>query len=270
MATRGRSRGSRVAMLASLAVVLADLPGLASDDHSRAAAPSASAEEPSLSAPTRTGSVVLLHGLGRSAANMSILKWRLRRRGYDVCNIGYDTRVESIEDAVASVHAGILECAVSEERPLHFVTHSLGGLVLRALFKEFELPKTGRAVMLAPPNSGSEIADWIRSVGWIEALMGPLATQLGTRDEDLPQQLPNPPIPFGVIAGDQWINPMGRVLLPAPHDGTVSVASTRLPGMSDHLVLSANHTFIMNSARVAVQIDAFLEQGRFLRSGSGG
>ena len=212
------------------------------------------------------GQVVLLHGLGRSAANMLVLKWRLGRLGYDVCNVGYDTRVPSIEDAIDAVHVAVEACTDEVGRPLHFVTHSLGGLVMRGLFARHPLPQTGRAVMLAPPNSGSEIADWVRQIGWTERMLGPLAAQLGTRDGDVPGRLPVPPIPFGVIAGDQWINPMGPLLLPAPHDGTVSVASTRLPGMSDHLVIPATHTFIMNRAEVAAQVDVFLRTGRFRRA----
>ncbi len=208
--------------------------------------------------------VVLLHGLGRSAANLWILEWRLEARGYRVCNIDYDTRVDSIERAAAAVFARIEECAAGS-RSLHFVTHSLGGLVLRALYAGHAMPRSGRAVMLAPPNRGSEIADWVRSLGWADGLLGPLAAQLGTREADLPRRLPNPGIPFGVIAGDRWINPVGPWLLPGPHDGTVSVEATRLDGMSDHLVLPYTHTFIMNASEVASQVEAFLRRGRFER-----
>jgi len=208
--------------------------------------------------------VVLLHGLGRSRANMLILKWRLEARGYDVCNIGYDTRVDSIEVASDGVFDSLVDC-LDPRKPVHFVTHSLGGLVLRSLLDRHDGIEGGRAVMLAPPNRGSEIADWLRAFPITDGLLGDLAGQLGTRREDLPQYLPSPSIPFGVIAGDRWINPVGRWLLPAPHDGTVSVASTRLDGMSDHLVLPYTHTFIMNAAEVAVQIDTFLRSGQFDR-----
>lgn len=211
--------------------------------------------------------VVLLHGLGRSAANMLILEWRLEALGYRVCNVGYDTRVSRIEEAVEDVWEELAACR-SGERRLHFVTHSLGGLVLRALLAERPIERLGRAVMLAPPNGGSEIADHLRELPWLETVMGPLSSQLGTGQEDLPRQLPAPSIPFGVIAGDQWINPVGPLWLPAPHDGTVSVASTRLAGMRDHLVMPYTHTFIMNASPVAGQIDTFLRQGRFDRSGS--
>lgn len=214
------------------------------------------------------GSVVLLHGLGRSALNMKILEWRLQGRGYQVCNLGYDTRVPRIEDAVAQVLPAIRACA-ERPGPVHFVTHSLGGLVLRALLAEHALPEAGRAVMLAPPNRGSEISDRIRQLGFVGELLGPLSIQLGTRPEDLPGRLPPPPIPFGVIAGDAWINPAGPLWLPSPHDGTVSVERTRLDGMADHLVLPVTHTFIMNARSVADQVDTFLRQGRFRRVSGG-
>ena len=94
-------------------------------------------------------------------------------------------------------------------------------------------------------------------------MLGPLAAQLGTRDEDLPHALPVPPIPFGVIAGDEWINPAGPLWLPAPHDGTVSVASTRLDGMRDHLVMPYSHTSIVAAGAVAAQVDRFLRHARF-------
>jgi len=208
--------------------------------------------------------VVLLHGLGRSRNNMLILEWRLEARGYRVCNVGYDTRVDRIEDAVESVRATIERCREGQARgQVHFVTHSLGGLVLRALLGDHEFPDAGRAVMLAPPNRGSEIADRLGEMSWLEPIMGRLATQLGTGEDDLPQRLPAPRIPFGVIAGDEWINPAGPLWLPGPHDGTVSVASTRLDGMTDHIVLPYTHTFIVNAEPVAHQVDTFLRSERF-------
>ena len=207
--------------------------------------------------------VVLLHGLGRSARNMLILKWRLQARGYRVCNVDYDTRVRSLDQAADAVHDSLRTCVRADSR-IHFVTHSLGGLVLRALLDRHPVPMAGHAVMLAPPNRGSEIADHVGEFRVTESILGPLAAQLGTQPEDLPQRLPIPPIPFGVIAGDQWINPAGPLWLPAPHDGTVSVASTRLVGMQDHIVLPYTHTFIMNSSAVADQIESFLRAGRFV------
>ncbi|MBW2426546.1 MAG: alpha/beta hydrolase [Deltaproteobacteria bacterium] len=193
---------------------------------------------------------------------MRILEWRLAARGYRVSNIDYSSRVARIEDASDAVFAQLDE-RLSHSSPVHFVTHSLGGLVLRCLLARHEIASAGRAVMLAPPNRGSELADRLRSLGLFARLLGPLAAQLGTRPEDLPQRLPSPTIPFGVVAGSRWLNPAGPFWLEGAHDGTVSVASTRLEGMSDHLVLPFTHTFIMNRSEVARQVDAFLQAGRF-------
>ena len=208
------------------------------------------------------GTVVLLHGLGRSEHNMKILEWRLEARGHRVCNVGYDTRVATIEEATDEVAASIARCGVGRE-PVHFVTHSLGGLVLRALLPRHPEIEPGRAVMLAPPNQGSEIADRLRELEWLEPILGPLAAQLGTRPEDLPKRLPRPELPFGVIAGDDWINPAGPLWLPEPHDGTVSVESTRLEGMSDHIVMPYTHTFIVSAEPIVEQVESFLRSGRF-------
>lgn len=211
--------------------------------------------------------VVLLHGLARSARNMWVLEWRLEALGYRVCNVDYDSRAATFDEVLDAVYEAIQACG-EELGTVHFVTHSMGGLVLRGLLDRHPLPSAGRAVMLAPPNAGSEIADWARDQDFFTAAMGPLAGHLGTRPEDLPQRLPPPGIPFGVIAGDYSINPFSSIWLREPHDGTVSVASTRLPGMTDHLVLPHTHTFIMNASDVADQVDAFLRQGRFDRGGA--
>ena len=124
-------------------------------------------------------------------------------------------------------------------------------------------------MLLAPPNSGSEVADRLRELAVLDPsldpMLGPLAGQLGTRKSDLAVRLPPPVIPFGVIAGDHWISPLGALWLSAPHDGTVSVASTRLAGMSDHIVLPYTHTFIAFAEPVAAQVDSFLRTGRFQR-----
>lgn len=238
-----RAGASAIAMLVASSLLAASRPSAAAESE-------------------ETSTVVLLHGLGRSVTNMRILEWRLRDRGHDVCNIGYDTRVDSIEAAVAEVVGKIGGCDTGKGE-VHFVTHSLGGLVLRALLATEPPLRIGRAVMLAPPNQGSEIADQLRSIGWLKPVMGPLSIQLGTAASDLPRSLPSPSIPFGVIAGNEWINPAGPLWLPAPHDGTVSVASTRLAGMSDHIVLPYTHTFIVNAGPVADQVDAFLREERF-------
>src|SRR5665648_163724 len=201
--------------------------------------------------------VVLLHGLGRGAWSMNPLAKRLVQAGYRVFNLGYPRRADSIETIVTEVEQAINECGALNCNQVHFVTHSFGGLVLRAYLSKYNPDSIGRAVMLAPPNGGSEIVDRFGSWRLFRSLMVPLAARLGTGPEDLPAMLPQPACEFGVIAGSHWINPIGPLCLPSPHDGTVSVFQTRLPGMKDHLVVPHNHTFIMDSQQVAFQVIHF-------------
>ena len=213
--------------------------------------------------------VVLLHGLGRGAWSMNPLARRLAQAGYRVYNLGYPRRADSIETVVAEVRRSFNECGAEDSSRVDFVTHSFGGLVLRAYLPEHSPANIGRAVMLAPPNGGSEIVD--RFGGWrlFGSLLGPLTPQLGTGPDDLPALLPPPNCEFGVIAGRHWINPAGPLFLPAPHDGTVSVKQTRLAGMQDHLVVPRNHTFLMDSQQVARQVIHFLRHGKFERPAGG-
>jgi triacylglycerol esterase/lipase EstA (alpha/beta hydrolase family) len=154
---------------------------------------------------------------------MKLLERRLSDAGYRVHNLGYPRRADSIEKIVAEVYSQYLECCHQDGGRIHFVTHSLGALVIRAYLAEHPPAKLGRIVMLAPPNGGSEIVDRFRGRRLFRALLGPMAAQLGTGPEDLPARLPVPNCDAGVIAGNRWINPVGPLVLPPPHDGTVSV-----------------------------------------------
>jgi hypothetical protein len=117
--------------------------------------------------------------------------------------------------------------------------------------------------MLAPPNHGSELADWLQGSRTLSALLGPTATQLGTGAGSLPNRLPPADFEVGVIAGNGSWNPLGSRLIPGEDDGTVSVESTRLDGMRDFLLLPVSHTRLLTSREAAAQALAFLRGGRF-------
>ncbi len=208
--------------------------------------------------------VVLLHGLGRGPWSMKILELRLEREGYRVHSLTYNDRADSIEEAATFVHTQLESCC-ADAAALHFVTHSLGGLVLRSLFQNHAVPNAGKAVLLAPPNAGTQIVDRFAELRLFAWVMGPLAPQLGTGPEQLPKSLPTLPIPFGVIAGNRGGNPLGALFLAEPSDGTVTIESTRLPGMLDHLVVPNTHSFLMNSSEVAKAVSLFLAAGHFPR-----
>ena len=207
---------------------------------------------------------VLVHGLGRTSDSMDSMAEYLTARGFRAVKLDYPSTDEPPDELIAHLAAEVQSCC-AESRRVHFVTHSLGGILVRALLARDPLPNLGRVVMLAPPNRGSEIVDaWGDSPLFAWAL-GPTAQELGTDADSLPNRLPAADYEVGVIAGTDSINPVGSALIPGESDGTVSVESTQLPGMTDFVSLPVSHTFIMNAEEVQSQVLHFLKLGRFSR-----
>jgi triacylglycerol esterase/lipase EstA (alpha/beta hydrolase family) len=206
--------------------------------------------------------VVLLHGLARTDRSMRPLEKRLTDAGFQVHNLGYPSTERTPEELVANLHAQISACCAAVPR-LHFVTHSLGGILLRAYLADHPHGNLGRVVMLAPPNHGSELADLLSDSRLFELAFGPTATQLGTAPDSLPNRLPPPTFEFGVIAGTRSVNPISGLVLPGQNDGTVSVTSAGLSGMSDFVAVPVSHPLIMQSEVVGRHVIEFLQHGRF-------
>lgn len=208
--------------------------------------------------------VILLHGLGRSALAMWPLARRLQRAGYVVVNQDYPSRKHSIARlAHEYVSRAFEKMEAQSVSRIHVVTHSMGGILLRYWLQHHQPELLGRVVMLAPPNQGSELVDWIRRLSVFEAVMGPASVQLGTRAESLPRQLPPVRAELGVITGTRNATPWFNALFGGPHDGKVSVASARLQEMKDFRVMDVGHTFIMADRKVTSELMHFLEHGQF-------
>lgn len=208
--------------------------------------------------------VVLLHGLGRSTWSMKKLEWALRRKNYRVINVAYPSTRVSIEDA-ANVW---LDRALKEDAPdksvkIHFVAHSMGGIVLRQYLSNHRIENLGRVVMLAPPNQGSELAERLKNNCFYRIATGPSGQELGTGSASLPKRLGAVEFPLGVIAGDRSLNPVFSAWIPGPDDGKVSVRSTRVQGMRDFLLVHKSHTWMMWSGRVILDVASFLRNGLF-------
>jgi triacylglycerol lipase len=210
--------------------------------------------------------VVLIHGLARSQTSMSELAEHLAAAGYEVSNLDYDSRDKPPDALVAEVARAVAECCSETAGPVHFVTHSLGGILLRAYLARQAPPNLGRVVLLAPPNHGSEIVDAVGDSPAFAAFFGPTAVELGTGEGSFPNQIASPDYPLGIIAGSQSVNPIGSALLPGPNDGAVTVESAKLEGAADFIVIDATHTFIMSNPVAIAQTEHFLRNGRFERS----
>ena len=195
---------------------------------------------------------------------MKRIEWALRRDGYRVLNTGYASRQQDIATLAEKTLGPVFECHALGSS-IYFVTHSMGGILLRQfLHGHPDIPRPTRVVMLGPPNHGSEIVDRLRHWAPYAKLNGPAGLQLGTEMGSMPNQLPaSDGCEIGVIAGSVSLNPLFSLWLRRPSDGKVSVASTRLEGMTDHIVLRTSHTWMMWRGNVIDQIRAFLHTGRF-------
>jgi len=206
--------------------------------------------------------VVLLHGLRRTPRSMDKLSNALAAGGYTVLNCGYPSHRMGIGELAELVCAEISPL-LTNAPCAHFVTHSMGGIVLRAMLREHPLPNMGRVVMLAPPNRGSELADRLGGFWLYRQINGPAGNELGTSADSAPNRLGPPEYPVGVVAGDRTLNPFYSWLIPGPDDGKVSVERARLEGMSGFICLPVSHTWMMRDARVVEQTLRFLRDGAF-------
>lgn len=211
--------------------------------------------------------VILLHGLARTSKSMQPLAHQLHRQGYHVVNVSYPSRTAPVANlAQQAIPPALARCRAQQAHQIYFVTHSLGGILLRQFLHQQPIPELGRVVMLAPPNKGSEIVDALKNVAPFEWLNGPAGQELGTTSSDLPQRLGDADFELGVIAGTTSINLLLSLYLPNPDDGKVSVESTKLSGMRDFIALPVSHPYIMKDQTVITQVMYFLAKGKFLHT----
>ena len=211
--------------------------------------------------------VILLHGLGRTPLSMLPLKFALDGAGYRTVNQGYLSLANPIEELSGTrIPEALAKCKSAPDAPVHFVAHSLGGILVRHFLQDHDVPDGSRMVMLGPPNHGSELIDEFADDPWF-TVMGPAAQQLGTGADSVPANLGPVDLEIGIIAGTR--TSLDAMLLqaaplPEPNDGKVSLDSARLDEMQDFLAVDETHTFILTDSRVMEQVIAFLGNGRFL------
>lgn len=211
--------------------------------------------------------LVLLHGLGRTAHSMAPVAREATKRGYSVLNLGYPSRTARVGDLAEHVAHEVQQFA-PDTPALDFVTHSLGGILLRAAVGAGLIPveRVRRAVLLAPPNQGSEAADFMVRVPLLGRVPGLPLAELGIDADGVVARLGPVPFECGVIAGNRTVNPILSFVIPGPDDGKVAIARASAAGVRDFLVVPHSHPFIMRAPMVHRQIFHFLEHGRFERA----
>ncbi len=208
--------------------------------------------------------VILLHGLGRTRHSMAKIEERLKALGYMTVNHGYPSTTENIQE-LARIHVSdaVNCCGNQSTNKIHFITHSLGGILVRQYLQENALPEGGRVIMLSPPNKGSEVADGLKEVFFYKWMTGPAGQQLGTDEKSVPNMLKPIDAEVGVITGNKSIDPWFSFMIPGEDDGKISVERAGLDEMKDFLVVESTHAFIMQDPEVIDQIVFFLREGTF-------
>jgi triacylglycerol lipase len=208
--------------------------------------------------------VVLLHGLLRGSSSMKKMEAALEGADFRVCNIDYPSRKHPIDTLVERfVLPEMARCFPDTAAPANFVTHSLGGILVRRLAVLHPGFRIGRVVMLSPPNQGSEVVDKLGGSWWFNKLNGPAGNQLGTDSNSVPIQLPRPSFELGVLAGTRSLDPLSSWLIPGDDDGKVSLKNMKLDGMRDFRKVAATHTFIVRDKEAIRQTILFLKTGLF-------
>jgi triacylglycerol lipase len=208
--------------------------------------------------------VVLLHGLCRTSGCMQQMSTALSAAGFVVENSSYPSRTASIERLSDGVIAKAIACEKLKDcSKIHFVTHSLGGILVRSYFKRNQDERLGRVVMLGPPNGGSEVVDRLGSWCLFRKVNGPAGVELGTNPESTPNRLGAVDFELGVIAGDRSINWINSLMIRGKDDGKVSVERTKVGGMKEHITIHGTHPFLMKNREAIDYTLRFLKEGTF-------
>jgi triacylglycerol esterase/lipase EstA (alpha/beta hydrolase family) len=210
--------------------------------------------------------IVVLHGIARTWRSMNSLANFLRSQGYPLLNVGYPSTRIHLESLIDHIQHQVTDFNRDHHRKIHFIGYSLGGLLARGVIHRYRPPNLGRVVQLAPPNQGSEVADFWKNNFLFKWIFGPAGQDLGAEEKSFARILGPVDYELGVIAGNRSWDPISSAMIKGPNDGKVSVESTKVAGLTDHITIAATHTFIIYNREAWNQTVQFLECGKFNRN----
>ena len=208
--------------------------------------------------------VIVLHGISKDNRITYLLSKRIAEAGFEVYNISYPYKHKTIQDISDFLHEKIIKLKINKKEKLNFVGHSMGGLIIRNYIHKYQPKNLHRVVMVATPNHGSELADKLKNWKIYKWKFGNVSSkQLGTDQYNLDNAFGDVNYELGIIAGKTWLNPIFSLILPGKDDGIVSIESTKLDGMKEHIILNFSHTTGIMSKKVAQNVIKFLKNGTF-------
>ncbi|MBN1482512.1 alpha/beta fold hydrolase [candidate division KSB1 bacterium] len=208
--------------------------------------------------------VIILHGLRGKSTSFLMMEKALVAKGYNVCRVDYPSTQDTIERlADTAIRTAIERCSGAGGDTLHFVAHSMGGILVRYYLQKFDVPQLGRVVLLCPPNRGIELIDTFAWCGAFRKYNGPAGMQLSAKKDGFVRSLLPSQSDVGVIMSTKSVNPVASAFIPGPDDGRVAIASARINDLKDFVLVNSNHHVIMKKEETIRQVISFLKNGSF-------
>ena len=208
-------------------------------------------------------SVIVIHGFARRASSMNTLAYAIHQAGYEVRNVGYNSINQNLNDIKEEVFEKFNQyISLNPGKKIHFVGHSLGGLLIRAYLEENKLNNLGVVILMGTPNKGTQLVNQYEDK-WYFSWLGPVISELGVDSSQFLEALQDPYYTVGVIAGSKPYSRRSSDYLEGAHDGLVTVESAKLEGMHDFIELEVNHSIMKRDPRVIEQVIYFLKNSQF-------
>ncbi len=204
--------------------------------------------------------VVLVHGILRGSSSMNKIKIEFIRQGFSVTGFDYTKKDGSIEEISDSLHKKIKKFPKGK---IHFVTHSMGAVIVRSYISKYKPRNIGRVVMIAPPNNGSVYAAVLLHLPFFEKIFGRSGMDIAEGENCIVNSLPVPEFEFGVIAGGTGYEIGLNPFLKGDNDGTVLLKETIIEGMADFMQIKGQHSFLLFNNEVISESINFIKNGKF-------